>query len=91
MTILRKSEIPQFKDTFGWASYLQGDYRNAVSLSEKATTALPDQAALLYHLGMSYYCDVPVPQGMQLKRALELVPDEKLERKIRSALEQAKS
>ena len=52
--ILRKSEIPQFKDTLGWASYRQGDYRTAVALSEEASAALPDQAAIRYHLGMGY-------------------------------------
>src|SRR6202021_3619331 len=49
--ILRKSQIPQFKDTLGWASYLQGDYKTAVSLSEEAAAALPDQAAARSHLG----------------------------------------
>ena len=52
--VLRKSQIPQFKDTLGWASYHQGDYRTAVSLSEEAAAALPDQAAVRYHLGMGY-------------------------------------
>ena len=52
--VLRKSQIPQFKDTLGWLSYLQGDYRTAVSLSEEAAAALPDQASVRYHLGMSY-------------------------------------
>ena len=39
-SFLRKSEIPQFKDTPGWANYHRGDYRAAVLLSEEASAAL---------------------------------------------------
>ena len=77
--ILRKSEIPQFKDTLGWASYHHGDYRTAVSLTEEASAALPDQATVLYHLGMAYIAtDQPAKASEQLKRALELGPDNAL-------------
>jgi cellulose synthase operon protein C len=85
--LLRKSEIPQFKDTLGWASYRQGDFRSAVSLSEEAVAALPDQAAVRYHLGMSYIANSQLAKGYeQLNRALELAPDDELATKIRDQL-----
>jgi tetratricopeptide (TPR) repeat protein len=90
--VLRKSPVPQFKDTLGWASYRQGDYRNAVSLCEEAATALPDQAAVRYHLGMSFLAvGQPAKASEQLKKALELAPDQRLAEDIRSALEKTGS
>jgi len=87
---LRKSEIPQFKDTLAWASYQQGDYRTAVSLSEEASAALPDQAAVRYHLGMGYIASGQLSRASeQLKKALGLAPEERLAEQIRSALKKA--
>jgi tetratricopeptide (TPR) repeat protein len=89
---LRKSDIPQFKDTLGWASYQQGDYRAAVALSEEASAALPDQAAVRYHLGMSYIATGQFSRASeQLKKALELASDTQLADQIRSALKKAGS
>lgn len=90
--ILRKSEIPQFKDTLGWASYHQGDYRTAVALSEEAAAALPDQAAVRFHLGMGYIATGQFSKASeQLKKALELGPDTELAEEIRSALKKTGS
>jgi tetratricopeptide (TPR) repeat protein len=90
--LLRKSEIPQFKDTLGWASYQQGDYRTAVFLAEQAAAALPDQAAIQYHLGMSYIATGQLTKASeQLKKALPLTSDVQLEEQIRSALKKAGS
>ena len=76
--ILRKSDIPQFKDTLGWANYRHGDYRTAVALSEEASAALPGQPAVLYHLGMGYMAtDQAAKASEQLKKALELAPRER--------------
>ena len=38
-TSLRKSQVPQFKDTLGWVTYRQGDYKSAVPLLEQAVAA----------------------------------------------------
>ena len=90
--VLRKSPVPQFKDTLGWANYRQGDFRNAVSLGEAAAAALPDQAVVRYHLGMSLIAvGQPAKASEQLKKALELAPDHKLAEDIRSALQKAGS
>lgn len=90
--VLRKSQIPQFKDTLGWASYHQGDYRTAVSLSEEAVAALPDQSAVHYHLGLSYIAiSQPAKASEQLKKALELAPNNKSAEKIRTELKKTGS
>jgi len=89
---LRKSQIPQLKDTLGWASYHQGDYRTAVSLSEEAVAALPDQPAVRYHLGMGYIAiSQPAKASEQLKKALELAPGNALAEKIRTELKKTGS
>ena len=85
--VLRKSQIPQFKDTIGWVSYRQGDYRTAISLSEEAAAALPDQAEVRYHLGMGYISTSQLGRASeQLKKALELAPNGELAEQIRTAL-----
>jgi tetratricopeptide (TPR) repeat protein len=89
---LRKSQIPQFKDTLGWANYHQGDYRTAVSLSEEAAAALPDQAAVRYHLGMGYISVGQLGKASeQLRKALELAPSNELAQEIRAALKKTGS
>ena len=85
---LRKSQVPQFKDTLGWISYREGDYRDAVSLMGEAAAALPRQAAIRYHLGMSYVAvGESAKAGEQFKKALELSPDPELADLIRAALQ----
>lgn len=89
---LRKSPIPQFKDTLGWVSYHQGDYRTAVFLSEEAVAALPSQAAVRYHLGMGYLATGQFDKAsQQLKKALELGPNGELAEQIGSALKKTAS
>ena len=92
VAILRKSEIPQFKDTLGWANYRLGDYRTAIALSEEASAALPGQAAIRYHLGMGYIAtDQLAKASQQLKKALELAPSDELAEEIRAALKKTGS
>jgi tetratricopeptide (TPR) repeat protein len=89
---LRKSQIPQFKDTLGWVSYHKGDYRTAISLAEEAAAALPDQAAVRYHLGMGYISVGQLGKASeQLKKALELTPSNELAEEIRTALKKTGS
>jgi tetratricopeptide (TPR) repeat protein len=89
---LRKSQIPQFKDTVAWASYQQRDFRTAVALSEEAAAALPEQAAVRYHLGMGYIATGQLGKASeQLKKAQELTPNSELAELIRSALKKAGS
>ncbi|MGJ4940754.1 tetratricopeptide repeat protein [Bradyrhizobium sp. HKCCYLS1011] len=89
---LRKSPVPEFKDTLCWANYLQGDYRKALSQCEEAAAALPDQASVQYHYAMAL---IAVGQSSKasthLKRALDLAPDDKLSAEIRAAIEKTAS
>ena len=85
--ILRRSPQPQFKDTLGWISYRQGDYKAAVAQLKDAAAALPKQANVHYHLGMSYAAvNQPEMASEQFKMALNQAPDHELEGKIRAAL-----
>jgi cytochrome c-type biogenesis protein CcmH/NrfG len=84
--VLRKSQIPAFKDTLGWIEYLRGDYKSATSLLEEAATALPDQAMVQYHLGMSYLASGQTAKASErFKKALALAPDPSLQQKIAEA------
>ncbi|QEA12474.1 tetratricopeptide repeat protein [Comamonas flocculans] len=50
---LRSSNVPQFKDTFGWAAYRVGRYSEAATPLRDAAKAMPDLPVLHYHLGMN--------------------------------------
>jgi tetratricopeptide (TPR) repeat protein len=84
---LRKSQVPQFKDTLGWVSYRRGDFKAAVPLLEEAAAALPNLASVHYHLGMGY-----VAMGQDGKAseeftaALAKAPNAELEKTIRAEL-----
>lgn len=85
--ILRKSQVPQFKDTLGWAKYNEGDYSGAVLLCEEAAAALPDKASVRYHLGMIYTVVRRAREASeQFKKALELAPDDPLAEAIGAAI-----
>jgi cellulose synthase operon protein C len=89
---LRKSPVPEFKDTLCWADYLRGDYRRAASLCEEAAAALPNQASVQYHSAMALIAvGQPSKASEKLKRALDLSPDEKLSAEIHAALEKTAS
>jgi cellulose synthase operon protein C len=86
-TVLRKSPVPQFKDTVGWISYLKDDYSSAVPLLEEAVTALPNRAMVHYHLGMAYIATNKLDKAAeQLNAALNQGPDPELKAKIQTAL-----
>jgi tetratricopeptide (TPR) repeat protein len=84
---LNKYPQPQFKDTLGWVSYRQGDYKTAIPLLEEAAKGLPNLPLVHYHLGMSFAAaGQPEKAGEQFKTALGQAPDHDLEVKIRAAL-----
>ena len=80
---LRHSQVPQFKDTLGWVDYRSGDVKAAVPLLEEAAAALPDQAAVRYHLGMSYVASGQGSRAAQeFKIALSKAPSATLKQAI---------
>jgi predicted Zn-dependent protease len=84
--VLRKSQVPTFKDTLGWLDYLRGDHKNAISLLEEAAAALPDRAMVQYHLGVTYSAAGQTAKAAeQFRKALALSPDSALQEKITAA------
>src|SRR5258708_40360597 len=86
--VLKNTDIPQFKDTLGWISYLQGDYPAAISYLEDAASKLPNLALVQYHLGMRYLAAGQNEKASdRFKKGSELAPnDMKLKAKIDDAL-----
>ena len=73
---LKKANVPQFQDTYGWAQYKRGDYKAAISVLENVAAKLPNLAAVHYHLGMSYRAAGDKDKAAeQFKLALGLEPD----------------
>lgn len=50
---LKGSDVPQFKDTLGWANYKVGNYKEAASWLSSAASQLPDMSVVQYHRGMN--------------------------------------
>ena len=75
--LLKKSQIPQFKDTLGWVAYRRDDYNTAIPLLEGARTELPNNPTVIYHLGMSYLATGQDTKAAdQFKKARELAPND---------------
>jgi tetratricopeptide (TPR) repeat protein len=89
---LRQSPVPQFKDTLGWITYLQGDYKAAVPLLEDAARSISNRALVHYHLGMTYMAAGEAEKASeQLRLALNQSPDSELKSKIEAALKKSAS
>jgi len=72
----KRSEVPQFKDTFGWASYQVGKYADAGTILESAAKQLPGIAEFHYHLGMNHLArENKELARKELEKALELSAD----------------
>jgi tetratricopeptide (TPR) repeat protein len=70
---LRGSEVPQFRDTFGWIAYRRGNYEEALEHLEPAALALTTDPLVQYHLGMTYLAvDRPQDALRRLRRAVQL-------------------
>lgn len=69
----RRSDVPYFKDTLGWAGYRLGKVEEGLALIEDAARQLPEQPVFRYHLGMSYAALNRKEQArVELEKALEL-------------------
>lgn len=76
----KQAPVPQFKDTFGWASYKAGNYDDAKTALKSAAEQLPDSPIFHYHLGMTYLAKSDkVNARKELEMALQLAGKEPFE------------
>ena len=66
---LKESEIPQFLDTYGWASYKVGKFDEAEKSINKAIAKLPDVAVFHFHLAKVY---IKKNETEKAKQSLEI-------------------
>jgi len=78
---------PVVMDTMGWAYYLNGDYKKAVAVLERAKGYLGRSARVRYHLGMTYVkLGRRAEAKSELEEALKLFPDSETAAEIEKAL-----
>jgi tetratricopeptide (TPR) repeat protein len=92
VTILKNSDVPQFKDTLGWVAYRRGDYGTAAKMLSEAASKLPQAPLVSYHLGMVYLANDERKKAVeQFRRAQQLAPnDAELKKMIDAALNSQK-
>ena len=61
---------PEFKDTLGWVYRARGELDLAMNVLEKAAADEPDDAAILYHLGVIYKEKGMVNEAMEVLEAV---------------------
>ncbi|MEL7345751.1 MAG: tetratricopeptide repeat protein, partial [Pseudomonadota bacterium] len=75
---LRGSDVPAFQDTYGWISYLRGDYEEALSHLEGAAAGLANDPVVQMHLGLTLVAlDRPEEARAQLEKAVDLAGAER--------------
>lgn len=73
---LTDTQIPAFRDTYGWIAYRQGKYEEALTYLESAAESLGDNPVVLYHLGMTYAAlDRKEEARKMLEQAVALAED----------------
>lgn len=76
---LKGADVPAFQDTYGWIEYRRGNFEEALASLEPAAAALPQEALVQLHLGMTYAAlDRPEEARATLTRALEIAGDSPL-------------
>jgi tetratricopeptide (TPR) repeat protein len=74
---LRGSDIPQFRDTYGWIAFRRGDLSEAGPYLESAAQALGEDALVQFHYGMFLAADGQIQAAIdQLEHALEIAGPE---------------
>lgn len=78
---------PHIIDSVGWASFLNGDYKEAVSKFEQAIELMPDDPTVNDHLGDAYWrVGRETEARYQWERALTFKPDKDAAEAIRNKL-----
>lgn len=89
---LSPQESPHYLDSLGWAYFMQGDHRNAITALLAGVAACPDDntvamTELLYHLGLVYENEGDVKKAKtSLMRARELAVGTPMASKVVDAL-----
>jgi len=74
---LRGTDVPAFRDTYGWILHLRGESEAALPYLRDAAEALADDAVVQYHYGMALYAAERTDEAVaQLERALALAGDD---------------
>lgn len=80
---------PSTADTLAWVYYAKGTYSSARSLLEEAAKQAPEDAAIQYHLGMTYMkLSDRTNAELHLKKAVALSPDSQTGKDAQKALSQ---
>ncbi len=80
---------PSTADTLAWVYYTKGTYASARDLLEEAAKTAPDDAAIQYHLGMTYSKMSDRTNALiHLKKAATLAPDSEPGKDAQKALQQ---
>jgi Tfp pilus assembly protein PilF len=80
---------PSTADTLAWAYYQKGNFTSARDLLEDALKADPNNAAMHYHLGMTYSKLASSSNATEhLKKAVTLAPNSQTAKDAQKALGQ---
>jgi tetratricopeptide (TPR) repeat protein len=89
---LKDGQVPHFRDTVGWISYLKGDFRQALTQLEQAVRDLPSVALVRYHLGLTHAALHQKAKAEEyLSKAVELAQEGELKLKMQAALDKVKA
>jgi Flp pilus assembly protein TadD len=82
-------DSPSTADTLAWAYYHKGNFSSARDLLEEAVKAAPNDAALHYHLGLTYSkLSNTADATLHLKKAVTLAPNSQTAKDAEKALSQ---
>lgn len=74
---LRETEIPAFRDTYGWIAYRMGNYSESLDYLRAAAREMADDARVQYHYGASLAQNNKVDEAQaQLSKAAEMAKDD---------------
>ncbi|MCV6598084.1 MAG: tetratricopeptide repeat protein [Mangrovicoccus sp.] len=88
---LRGSELPAFRDTYGWIAYRMGNYSEAEEYLKTAAQGLPQDPLVQYHLGKTYAALRETDAAVkQFRKALEIWKDSDLPQALDAKAELAR-
>ena len=78
----KDSQVPQFLDSYGWASYKVGKFDDAQTALKKAVDKMPDVAVFHYHLAKVYIAkSEPALAKQSLQKAIKLAENQQFPQK----------